>query len=135
MDSAPRRSKRSLHRANYTESCYPDGPPLTDFETAVDVLNREAFLAAEYCNADDIIVYSLFATKRRNKSYRALIPATSLEPSRKVTPEEGVRITSLCHQHIQRENPSREACHCAAVALTEEYGHLFSPSSVTIVEQ
>jgi hypothetical protein len=115
---------------------YPDGPPVTELEKIVDSLNRDMLLSEPYTAVDDVIVYCLFASKRRARSYRSWTASSSSGTSaRNVTAKEGVAITELCHSEINSDNPTRESCRRATVMIQQSYGHLFHKDEISIIEQ
>ena len=134
-----RRSARSHKRINYADidsAVYPDGPPVTELEKTIHSLNREMLLSKAYTAVDDMIVYCLFASKRRSRSHRSWSACPSSGTlSRNVTAEDGVAIAKLCHSEINRHNPTREACQRVAVMIQQSYGRLFHEDETSIIEQ
>jgi hypothetical protein len=135
----PRRSARTSKRINYADidtPSYPDGPPQTGFEHTIDRLNRHPLHSSSYEAVDDVLVYCLFSSKRRSRSYRSWITtATSTTSTRAVTAEEGIAVADLCYSIIDRERPTVESCRQAAVQLHQMHSHLFFRDEMDIIEQ
>jgi hypothetical protein len=136
---APRRSTRTTKPVKYMDigtGSYPDGAPETDLEQTIHSLNQEALSSQSYSAVDDVIVFSLFASKRRSRSYRSwATTATSGAVARNVTARDGIAITALCHSEISCDNPTRESCRRVAMHLQQLYPHLFYEDDISIVEQ
>jgi len=77
----PRRLLRTLqHKVYYYNDdtpMYPEMPPSTEFEKRVAMLNEETFDSSQYGRVDDIVVYSLFASKNHPNGRLAFKPHTS----------------------------------------------------------
>jgi hypothetical protein len=114
---------------------YPDGPPVTELEKTIDSLSREMLLSESYTAVDDTIVYCLFASKRRARSYRSWSACSASGTARNVTAKDGAEIAKLCHSEINRDNPTRESCRRVAVMIQHSYGHLFHKDETSIIEQ
>jgi hypothetical protein len=72
--------KRKLEGIDEHVPSYPDGQPCNDIENLVAQLDLETFPITSYARVDDILVYSLFASKRHPDGFRALKPATAFGP-------------------------------------------------------
>jgi len=55
---------------------YPDSVASTDLERMVSQLDQETFLMEPYGQIDDMVVYSLFASKHHLEGYHALKPSS-----------------------------------------------------------
>jgi len=135
-----RRSTRISRRVSYvdidTHHCYPDGPPETEFEQTIDSLNCDMLPSQSYAAVDDIIVYGLFSSKRRSRSYRSwTATATSTISTRTVTAKDGIAIADLCHSNISWERPSIECCRQTAIKLHRLYGSLFHGDEINVLQQ
>jgi hypothetical protein len=67
-----RRSSRIVQRINYADDLtpsYPEGEPANNFEKIVANLDQESFDSKLFSSIDDILVYSLFGTKRHDRGY------------------------------------------------------------------
>jgi hypothetical protein len=115
------------------ESCYPDSGPRTDRELVIHQLNLQAFPMAPYSKVDDALVFSLFATKRRPRSYRRFDP-TAITGVRNITAAEGIAIAKVCFEGISQVNPTLESCHNVSVELQALYPHVFE-GETTIMDQ
>ena len=145
-----RRSTRISRRVSYvnlsctkfkfadidTHHCYPDGPPETEFEQTIDSLNCDMLPSQSYAAVDDIIVYGLFSSKRRSRSYRSwTATATSTISTRTVTAKDGIAIADLCHSNISWERPTIECCRQTAIKLHQLCGNLFHGDEINILQQ
>lgn len=119
-------------------SVYPDGPPSGGLEVVLARLNLEAFPAAEYARVDDLLVYSLFATKSHPNSYRAWIPvrASLVEPPPALEPVVGKAICKACLGLIWGDG-QWEGQDPLGIAQVIQYGypHLLSPTDIPILSQ
>lgn len=126
-----RRSTRVRAVVNYTAdtevSSYPDGPPANTFEKTIALLNLQAFPRKLYAVADDVLVFSLFATKKNNKlqRYRSLKPAF-LSETTSITAAQGTAIAKECLSHICEDDPTLEQCAQTAKVLKEKFPEQFS---------
>jgi hypothetical protein len=114
---------------------YPDGAPITEFERAVAQLNFEAFPSSSYAQIDEILVWSLFASKRRNTSRQALKPAASSSRYHSlITHEQALAIYERCRL-IPRDDPTRNHCEATAKDLVEHFPDLLSSTQIAIIAQ
>ena len=112
---------------------YPDTPPANKFEEEISQLNQEAFPTADFTRVDDIIFYSLFATKSQ-PNYRALDPSPA-SLTRKVSSVQGAKIAATCVNGISQEMPTRQAVSIVTMGLVKDYPDLFFESDQPIIEQ
>jgi hypothetical protein len=94
----------------------------------------QAFPIQPYARVDDIVVYSLFATKRQPKSYYQLNP-TAISDIRAVTAEEGIDIAKICYHGIGQACPTQKSCHEVSLCLQEAYPCLFDAKEIPILGQ
>ena len=73
---------------------YPDSKPSTDFEHFVSRLNMESFPASQYSKIDDILVYSLFVSKKHFRYRRRLQPPSVFLSDTDTLPTSGGPISS-----------------------------------------
>jgi hypothetical protein len=144
-DSAPsqdahtiiRRSSRLAHKPRQTHADdlhYPEGKPMTRFEKEIARLNLEAFPASLYAQVDDIVVWSLFASKRRHTARQALKPAASSSLHQSlVTNERALAIHERCRSIFH--DPTRDRCETAARDLVGQFPDLFSAIHTPIIAQ
>jgi hypothetical protein len=128
------RKRRQTRAITDIATGYPEDSPSSPFEKLVARLNRQAFPEASYSRVDDILVYSLFATKRRDTWSRSLDP-TPVNSTREVTREEGVAIRHICKEHITTSSPTPDECHQASAVLVQQFPQFFSQVTMPIVEQ
>ncbi|KAI0321617.1 hypothetical protein OF83DRAFT_1050919 [Amylostereum chailletii] len=124
-------------KKNYLDShvSYPDGPPSTTFECSVAALNNESFPHKSYSGVDDMLVYALFAAKRRPRYSRAFLLSSVSQEPRPVTREDGIKIHAICHNYVDKDLPTREQCRRAAVELVQSYPTLFYAHKGPVVQQ
>jgi hypothetical protein len=113
---------------------YPDLPPSSAFESMVAALNRQSFPAIPYARVDDMVVYGLFATKRRDTWSRSLNPLP-VGTLRRITRLEGIEMRHICKDRISKSQPTAEECHTTAHILSQQFPHLFEELDASIVEQ
>jgi hypothetical protein len=132
-----RRSRREKREVSYVgmskDSWYPDSAPRTERERVIHQLNLQAFPIEPYAKLDDVLVFSLFATKRRSRSYRGFDP-TPISGARSITAAEGIAIAQVCFEGISQAKPTLESCHNVAMQLQAVYPHVFKGETV-ILEQ
>jgi hypothetical protein len=116
------------------EPCYPDSPPTSQFEHAVAELNSQSFHSLHYAAIDDLLVYALFGSKRREKHYRALFPTRASDQIRQINANEGIAIRRRC-ETIPRTSPTFKDCSDAAVNISKDFPHLLDAECVPIATQ
>ena len=84
VTDAMRRSTRTKRlRTSYDDESdtpvYPEAPPSNALEKLVACLNQQTFPMASYGKIDDLVVTSLFASKRCHRYYRAMKPPSFQE--------------------------------------------------------
>ena len=129
-----RRSSRPAKQINYSEpSIYPDVPPASELERAIDSLNLESFDCGCYAQVDDVLVYSLFSNKRNPGYYRAYRLETVYK--REISAENGIAINNIVLTHISASEPMRGECASVAEQLVPRYSDLFDKCDKKVVEQ
>ncbi|KAI0313411.1 hypothetical protein OF83DRAFT_1175700 [Amylostereum chailletii] len=117
---------------------YPEGPPSSPFERTIAALDAESSPHLSYSAVDDVLVYALFAAKRRPRYSRARVPPPASNPGlelRPVTREDGLNIHAICRRTVDNEHPTPEQCHRAAVELVQTFPVLFLPHEGHVVQQ
>ena len=136
--SAPRRSARATRQINYnlgTVRAYPDGEPTTDFERRIAALNHQAFHSSTFTKVDDILVYALFASKRRQRSYRACVPSTTFyDAAAQISKEDGIKIRHIYGTHTSGAR-GLHSINDACRALILELPNIFNPDSLPTLRQ
>src|SRR5271154_5325331 len=122
-----------LDGTNVDRLSYPDSPPVSYFEEVMAQLNMDAFPWSAYAAVDNIIVYSLFASKRNLSSYRSFVPARASDGPT-ITPEEGLAIQHEC-EAIPKDYPTLPDCHSVAERICKKFPQLLSESCVPIAAQ
>jgi hypothetical protein len=112
---------------------YPEGEPISQFEKAIAELNKMAFPSSPYAAVDDVLVFSLFASKRKGSHLRSLQPVPS-SSVRSITPEEGIAIRNECNA-IPRENPTIDDCGRVARRVCMQFPHIIPQSSLPVFSQ
>jgi hypothetical protein len=136
-----RRSTRSTRQINYNEEfapSYPDGQPQNEFERRIALLNQQSFPWKTFGDIDDILVYGLFASKRRTKGYRAIQPnrAFGEEDEAPITKDEGIQIRHICGTHVPKQGSGRtEDIRNASQALVLGLPNVFSEKHLPVVQQ
>jgi len=111
------------------EYSYPDGPPSSDIERWVAKLDLQSFPSHDYARIDDILVYSLFGSKRCFKYYRALLPSrVFLQDSPSISNEIGVDICHIYLSHGRNSTNSPSISSTVSELLIDNYASLFSGS-------
>jgi hypothetical protein len=104
--SATRRSTRPTVKVNYdlgTVPAYPDRDPVTDLERTIAHLNSQAFYSSSFTQVDDVLVYALFASKRRQRSYRSCVPDSAFpDAPTPISDDEGIKIRHIYGLHTAK---------------------------------
>lgn len=66
--------RKALAYIDDDEPCYPEGKPANIYERTICNLNKECYNSSTYARIDDILVLSLFASKRHSTGYRSFMP-------------------------------------------------------------
>ena len=128
---------RDLRPLGSLAPSYPDGPPANDFELMVAHLNNQSFPSSSYSQVDDIMVYSLFASKKNPLYLRRLQPAPALSMPHSTTSSgassagilplspsftnfHATIIHRLCKENISEEN---RTCHDALAKTSALIAH------------
>ncbi|KAJ7721569.1 hypothetical protein DFH07DRAFT_857787 [Mycena maculata] len=135
MSSRPRRA--ATLGVKYNEdaaggSSYPDGKPDSPFEKMVALLNGQAFPSARLAHLDDLVVYAMFATKARPKSYRAIKPDTMSDAT--MTVDEAGLFNGSVRLHVEKgTEPTFPKCQEAAKEVMSKLPHLFDEKSYKVL--
>jgi hypothetical protein len=113
----PSRAARSASARSVVEEddWIPDlgSPRYTDADRRLDSLNKEAFPSKIFCQADNLLMYALFAGKGKKRRYNKGTPgkaegpgnsAAKVEPP--MPPEEGRKAAAIC-KHLMDYNPDK----------------------------
>jgi hypothetical protein len=98
-------------------------------------LDKENFSSAHYLAVDDVLVFSLFASKKHRSSYRALRPPPLCSSPREIPDDVGVNIRKICDQVINRNHPTFEQCMTASATLAHTYPNLIQQGETEIAQQ
>jgi len=130
ISSAPK------HTVNQ-EYNYPDGPPSSDIEKWAAKLDLQSFPSHDYARIDDILVYSLFDSKRSFKYYRALSPSSVfLQDSPSISNGIGMDICHIYLAHGRNSTDSPSTSSTVSKLLVDKYASLFSgPHDKEILNQ
>ena|ERR1700760_42079 len=129
------RTKRTVKNDIPLVSAYPDMAPATDFERKIAFLNGQSFPSSLFSEVDDILVYALFASKKRQRSYRACIPDTAFNASKlSISNEQGITIRHIYGRHTQGPN-GIAGVSIACQALVTELPSIFKEDGIPIVQQ
>ena len=113
----PSRAARSAQSVVEGDDWIPDlrlgSPHYTDADRRLDSLNKEAFPSKIFCQADNLLMYALFAGKGKKRRYNKGTPgkaegpgnsAAKVEPP--MPPEEGRKAAAIC-KHLMDYNPDK----------------------------
>lgn len=114
-----------------TLSSYPDGRPSNEFEKLIAQLNRQSFPSQQYAKIDDIILYSLFSSKKNFTYTRRLVPSPALTASQSSSATSAPLIPSspnFIDEHARRiyllQKKTIPADQLASEAILQEASHL-----------
>ena len=136
-----RRSARaSMSKRNYNNDfspSYPDKDPITDFERRVAALDQQSFPWKQLTAVDDVLVYSLFSSKRRTRGCRAIKTQRVFgEEHPAVTAGDGISIRRVIEQYLPEGKPKNvEDFGNAARVLVNTFPQIFSQNQLEIIEQ
>lgn len=134
-----RRSSRKTEKVHYgdTSPSYPENPPQNLFEQRIATLNHQSFPSPYFSVVDDVLVYSLFSSKRRTNGYRTMIPECAFKDTTPpITKEQGIAIRRIykdCvgEQGTGQEENIRAACGTMQMVLPE----IFTRDNLPILRQ
>lgn len=140
MSNLRRSTRATKSKVSYSEifsPCYPDQNPANEFERRVESLDQQSFPWEELSAVDDLLVYSLFSSKRRTKGYRAIKTERAFGgEDTPVTVKEGVDIRRMIGEYLpERGVRDGEDIEKAARALVKEFPRIFVPQQLSIIEQ
>ena len=150
-----RRSTRVKRKWNYAQGQvdvpnYPEGNPKGILEEMVALLNQQSFPFMSFGRVDDMLVYSLFASKRHPKGYRAIKPASFayrkvsediegggsiLESEPLFTLDNGLILAQLFNMHLKGTLPQQDSLTLVSGEIMQRLPHLFQQSDRPILEQ
>lgn len=127
MTEPLRRSKRQKTIGKYTEvSSYPDGPPSSAFENLVSTLDQQFFPSETFARIDDILTYSIFATKRKSQRYLALRPSCAFTGHElDVSAETTLHIAQLFETIRQKCRDSKQFGHYFTLEAKKSFSGIF----------
>lgn len=135
---APRRSARTTRQINYNPEIirtYPDGEPTTYFERKIAALNHQSFHSSTFTKVDDVLVYALFASKRRQRSYRACVPDTAFyDATTLISEEDGIKIRHIYGTHTS-DARGLDGINEACQILIQEFPNIFDQNSLPVLQQ
>ena len=118
---------------------YPDGPPANEFERRISLLNEESFSWEGLSGVDDVLVYSLFSSKRRRHGYRAVQTERVFgEEGAAVSAEDGVAIRQVIKENLGEEGEGvrkKEDIRKAAGELVGKFPKIFVREQLGMIEQ
>jgi hypothetical protein len=148
-----KRKRNEDQREEASAPMYPDGVPSNELERTIARLDKEAFPILSYGRIDDIVVYSLFASKRCPEYYRAMKPSPFykendvaetdgdgqrpiLESEPSFTTADALAIAYIFNRRIPRGTmPTKDALRQATNEIIEELGQFFQESDGEILQQ
>lgn len=115
---------------------YPEGKPVTAFEKRVAALDQQSFPAKMFARVDDILVYALFATKRRANGYRGIKPGRAfLEEDALISKEDGIKIRQLYGEYMGKGPEGSKGIADVCAALVENFPGIFSKEEMPVLKQ
>jgi hypothetical protein len=135
-----RRSSRKTNRVDYRDTLtpsYPESAPQNKYEERIAQLNNETFDSSSFSIVDDVLVYSLFSSKRRTHGYRTMIADRAFkEEASPINKEQGLLIRHIYKDCVGEQGTGIEenikaACDCMAGALPD----IFSRDREQILHQ
>jgi hypothetical protein len=129
-----------MSKVSYTDEfspCYPDKGPENDFERRVASLDQQSFPWKELSVVDDVLVYSLFSSKRRTKGSGAIKTERVFgEEETPVTAEDGIIIRNIVEDYLpEKKDKKVEDFGIAAQELVKALPAIFLQKRVAIIEQ
>ncbi|KAF8883681.1 hypothetical protein BD779DRAFT_817099 [Infundibulicybe gibba] len=121
-------------------SSYPDGPANGPYEHAIKKLNSQSFGAEMYARVDDILVYSVFASKTRPRGYRALKPRKAFsdiedQESLPCTPSQSIGICKIYNEVSHMDKTANTTWASARSKILAAYPELFDDKDAPILDQ
>jgi hypothetical protein len=129
-----RRSARTTTVPSYKDEftpCYPDDEPGNDFERLIASLDQQSFPWELLSTVDDILVFALFSTKRRQANHRAVKTARAFGgENTPVTPEQGIEIRKI-YESVQE----LDQVPGVAQAMATTFPQIFPQEQVAVIQQ
>jgi hypothetical protein len=134
-----RRSTRISHKQGFSEYYggiyHINGKPETELERLVHALNKQSFPTQRYGEVDDIIVYSMFASKKA-PPHRALhlVSALTQNPIN-LDKQLATSLAVTIFQETSEEDPNPSQCSSAAEKIISSFSDLFTELDKDILAQ
>lgn len=132
MANLPQSTRGSRSKVSYSDDSeyspsYPDKEPVNEFERCVASLDQQSFPWKQFSAVDDMLVYSLFSSKRWTNGYHAIKTEHVFgEEDTPVTAEKGILIRNITREYLPergvRSTPDFEK---AARALVQALPEIF----------
>jgi hypothetical protein len=140
METLRRSTRATTSKVSYTDEfspSYPDKEPVNDFERRVASLNQQSFPWKELSVVDDILVYSLFSSKRRTKGSVAIKTERVFgEEETPVTAKDGIIIRKIVENYLpEKRDKKEEDFGIAAQELVKALPAVFLQEQMAIIEQ
>jgi hypothetical protein len=135
-----RRSSRQTKKVNYGDTItpsYPENRPTNDFERRIALLNKQTFLSSSFSAVDDILVYSLFSSKRRTAGYRTMIPDRAFrDPRPLINKEQGLTIRHIYKDCVGEQGKGLEkSLEAASVSIVKALPDFLGKDELPILLQ
>ena len=100
-------------------------------------LNQQSFPWKQFSVVDDVLVYSLFSSKRRTNGYRAIKTERVFgEEDTPVTAEKGILIRNITQEYLPEQGVrNTHDFEKAAQALVKALPEIFLEQQLNIIEQ
>jgi hypothetical protein len=134
-----RRSTRLVSQVNFSKYhggiYHIQGKPDTDLEHLVHQLNKESFPTNRYGKVDDIVAYSIFASKKRS-NHRTLHVLSSLthEPI-ELEADVGISIAASIFRDTSEDEPTWGECLMASENLISSHPVQFCQKDRKLLSQ
>ena len=132
--SKPRRNpSRSARPTDCTDELwYPNiRDPGSDVDRQIQTLNREAYSGDVFGRVDDLLMFTLFATKQakqpRKRRHHAVIPERASDQPMKLTIEEGAEAANICSGLLGGKEASMDEVQRAVSELQRKIQAFQSP--------
>jgi hypothetical protein len=135
-----RRSSRKTEKVHYGDTIspsYPEKPPQNLFEQRIATLNHQAFPSSSFSLVDDVLVYSLFSSKRRTNGYRTMIPERAFKDMNPpISKEQGMAILRIYKDCVGEQGKGlEENIRAACGSMEMVFPEIFTRDKLPILRQ
>jgi hypothetical protein len=135
-----RRSSRKTNRVDYRGTLtpsYPESAPQNRFEERIAQLNNESFDMSSFSIVDDVLVYSIFSSKRHTHGYRTMIAERAFrEEASLINKEQALTIRHIYKDCVGEQGKgTEESIKAACDYMAEALPNVFSRDREPILHQ